>query len=84
MSFILAHSLSIVAMRLRMLTIICESAIGYCIPARTVSMDKDIRPRAIAQTASNTLRRAMLHSSWTLLGMGYLSIDTSNGECVPS
>jgi len=38
-------------------------------------MNKDISPRAIAQTASNTLRRAMLHSSWTLFGMGYRCVD---------
>ena len=38
-------------------------------------MDKDISPRAIAQTASNTLRRAMLHSSWTLFGMRHCCVD---------
>src|SRR5210317_4150 len=52
-----------------------SSSIGYCLPARTMSVDINISPRAIAQTASNTLRCTMLHSSWTLLGMRHRCVD---------
>ena len=47
-------------------------------------MNIDVSPRTIAQTASNTLRRAMLHSSWTLLGMGDSGIDCCNCKGCPA
>ena len=76
MSSILAHSLSIMAMRLRMLTIICDSDISHTLGRRTMSMDKNINPSTIAKSASCTLGSATLNGCGTLLRLNsWLSCD---------